>query len=515
MAHTLTLADWLDRLRPGQTPIFRHTKTSLLALRDKLDRIGMRDVTSLVLADPLACLRLIYLANNRVSRHFSNEVATVEHAVMMQGLGVYLDKVAAFPVLEETSIGQQPDSLASLYRLLRLAQHAAWQARDFAVLHTDVRAEEVEVAALLYYAPEFLFWLDAPDTARELARLRRVMEPQAAEREALGFELEPLRLMLLEAWRIPEVIRDMLDARHAQRSRNIILRACLDIAHRSRHGWWDEKLMADYEALAGIENTPVEVVASIVHRNAVRVAHHGAWIPAPPAAAWLPMLPGLWPYEQAAAEPRPTSEKETAGTQPVATASGSATQTVPTPLAQPPAGNETACLAPDAAAFEAVVAEIERHLDGSLNLNQMLALVLKGLHRGLGLSRVVFAMVTPDGQRVKSRFTLGVGAQEALRHLEFPLQSPDLFGRLMTKMQGVWLNADNQARFWPMVRPELQAMIGEGEFLAMSLFVGAKPFGLIYADRGRTGCRLDPPTYEGFKRLCLLAGRGLACLRSG
>lgn len=508
MAHPLTLEDWLGRLQPGQTPVFRHTKAALQALKRRVDQVGIREVTSLVTADPLATLRLIYLANNRVSRHFGNEVATVEHAIMMQGLGVYLDKVADFPVIEETPIGRQPDSLASLYRLLRLAQHAAWQARDFAVLHTDVRAEEVEVAALLYYAPEFLFWLDAPDTARELARLRRVMEAQAAEREALGFELEPLRLMLLEAWRIPEVIRDMLDHRHAERSRNIILRACLDIAHRSRHGWWDEKLMADYEALAGIEHTPLEVIVTTVHRNAVRVAHHGAWIPAPPAAAWLPMLPGAWPHEPTAAETRPAAVKATPSAPPAALAA------TPPATGPQPAG-EAACPTPDPAALKATVQEIERHLDGSLNLNQMLALVLKGLHHGLGLTRVVFAMVTPDGQRVKSRFTLGVPTHEPLRHLEFPLKSPDLFGRLMAKMQGVWLNAENQARYWPMVRPELKAMIGEGEFLAMSLFVGDKPFGLIYADRGRAGCRLDAPTYEGFKRLCLLAGRGLACLKAG
>lgn len=507
MAYTLTLEDWLRRLQPGQTPVFRHTKTALCALKKRVDDVGLREVTTLVLSDPLATLRLIYIANNRVSRHLGNDVATVEHAIMMQGLGVYLDKVTGFPVIEETSIGRQPDTLASLYRLVRLAQHAAWQARDFAVLHADVHAEEVEVAALLYYAPEFLFWLDAPDTARELARLRRVMDTKAAERQALGFELEPLRLMLLEAWRIPEVIRDMLDARHAERSRNIILSACLDIAHRSRHGWWDEKLMADYEALASIEGMPVEVVINTVHRNAVHVARHGAWIPAPPAAAWLPMLPGPWPHEPTAAETQ--------------LAAGEAAPLAPPPAqaASPPAterqtaGGAT-CPRPDPAALKAAVEEIERHLDGSLNLNQILALLLKGLHHGLGLSRVVFATVTPDGQRVKSRFTLGVPTHEALRHLEFPLKSPDLFGRLMAKMQGVWLNAENQARYWPMIRPELRAMIGEGEFLAMSLFVGNKPFGLIYADRGRAGCPLDTHTYEGFKRLCLLAVRSIASLKA-
>lgn len=512
MADSLSLQTWLERLKPGQTPIFRHTMASLLALKDRVEQIGAREVASLVLADPLASLRLIYLANNRVSRHFGNEVATVEHAIMMQGLGVYLEQVAAFPVLEDTPLGRDPETLASLYRLLRLAQHAAWQARDFAVLHADVRAEEVEVAALLYYAPEFLFWLDAPDTARELARLRRIKEPEVAEAEALGFALEPLRLMLLEAWKIPEVIRDQLDTRYAQRSRNIILRSCLDIAHRSRYGWWDEHLMADYQALADIENTPLEVIVSTVHRNAVRVARHGAWIPAPPAAAWLPMLPGPWPHEQQAeTEANGPAVAATQGTgappsPPKATAHTSTNQVVEQA--------DAVCMRPDPAALEACIRNIEAHLDGSLNLNQMLAIVLKGLHHGLGLSRVVFALVTPDSQRVKSRFTLGIGAQEPLRHFEFPLYSKDLFGHLMTKMQGVWLNDDNKARLWPMVRPELKAILGEGEFFAMSLFVGNRPFGLIYADRGRAGCRLDSDTYNAFKRLCLQAVRGLAKIKA-
>jgi HD-like signal output (HDOD) protein len=514
MAHALTLETWLERLKPGQTPIFRHTKVTLLAMKPRVDQIGAREVANVVLADPLASLRLIHLANNRVSRHFGNEVATVEHAILMQGLGVYIDQVATFPVLEETPLGRDRDSLNSLYRLLRLAQHAAWQARDFAVLHADVRAEEVEVAALLYYAPEFLFWLDAPDTARELARLRRIKEPAQAEAEALGFALEPLRLMLLEAWKIPPIIRDMLDARHAERSRNIILRACLDIAHRSRHGWWDEHLLDDYQALADIEGTPLEVIVNTVHRNAVRAARHGAWIPAPPAAAWLPMLPGAWPHEQ----PAPVSEPTPA--QPAAPAPAAAPSPPPPKLAAPAVATEAqaeapACMRPDPAALQACLQGIEAHLDGSLNLNQMLALVLKGLHHGLGLSRVVFAMITPDGLRVKSRFTLGVGAQEPLRHFEFPLHSKDLFGQLMTKMQGVWLNDDNRARLWPMIRPELKAMFGEGEFLAMSLFVGERPFGLIYADRGRSGCRLDGATYTDFKRLCLQAVRGLAKVKSG
>jgi HD-like signal output (HDOD) protein len=514
MAHAMTLEGWLALLRPGETPIFRHTKQALLALSDRIDDLSAREPAGLVLADPLASLRLIYLANNRTSRHFANEVATVEHAIMMQGIGVFMDKVRDFPVLEDTPLARDPESLGSLYRLLRLAHHAAWQARDFAVQHADIRAEEVQVATLLYYAPEFLFWLDAPDIARQLARLRRVKETAEAEAEALGFPLSPLRLMLLEAWKIPELTRDLLDEKYAERSRQTILRACLGIAHHSRNGWWDEHLLRDYQALAAVENRPVETIIATAHVNAVHAARYGAWIPAPAAATWLPMLPGPWPQEKVE-----ETGNERGATPPVAQAAAPA----PKPAARPAApaapaasvAEKPGCLKPDQDALRECLEGIESHLDGSLNLNQMLALVLKGLHHGVGLSRIVFAMVTPDGLRVKSRFTMGVPGGDPLRHFEFDLHSRDLFGQLLTKMQGVWVSGENKARLWPMVSPKLQAMIGEAEFYAMSLFAGGKPFGLIYADRGHAGCELDGASYADFKMLCLQAAKGLGKIKAG
>ena len=146
-------------------------------------------------------------------------------------------------------------------------------------------------------------------------------------------------------------------------------------------------------------------------------------------------------------------------------------------------------------------------------LNQTLAVILKGVHVGLGLSRVLFALVTPDGKRVKCRFTLGIPGNDPLRHFEFNLDSPDLFGRVMRKMQAVWVNEENRGKLWPMVDPGLRKQIGRGDFYAMSLFGNGHPVGLIYADRGHGDCELDGKTYDDFKRLCIDAAKGLGTIK--
>lgn len=480
----MTLDQWLERLRPGETPVFRHTKEALVALAPRGDKASAKEIAAPILSDPLATLRLIYLANNRSSR-YGAEVSTVEHAIMMQGVGVFLEKARDLPVLENTPQGRDKATLSSLYRLARLAQHASWQARDFATLDLDTRAEELQVAAVLYYAPEFLFWLDAPDLAELLALSRRKLPSAEAETQILGFALPPMRDMLLEAWKIPETTRELLRTEQNGNPRRAILWAALGIAHYSRRGWWDERLLANYQVLADEVNKPLDEIIAIVHGNALRSARAGSWVPATPAATWLPLEPGEWPPEK---EPEPKVESGMEGTADT---------------------SHVSCPMPVRSVLDETLAAIESHLDGSFNLSQMLAVILKGLHAGLGLSRVLFALVTPDGKRVKCRFTLGIPSDDPLRHFEFSLVNKDLFGILMTKMQSVWINEDNRGKLWPRVSPELRARIGRGDFYAMSLFASDKPIGLIYADRGHGDCALDARTYDDFKKLCLEAAKGL------
>lgn len=514
MADPLTPAPeaLLARLKPGETPIFRNTKLAILGLRKRGDTLSAKELARIVLADPLATLRVIFQANNRSSRSLGGDIATVEHAIMMQGVSPFLNAAGSLPVLED-NLGANAKSVeASLYRLLRIAQHAAWQARDFTVLTADTRAEEVEVAALLYYVPDLLFWLQARDVARQLARMRRGMAYHEAEQAVLGMPLARLRLDLMTAWKVPDVSRDLLDPELVERPRQSILDSCLGIAHRSRHGWWQEALAEHYLGLARVVGVPLEQVTSTVHINAIKVARYGRWIPSTPAAAWLPMEPGPWPPEPEADddEPAPQATTVKVAKQPAATAS------TPPVAAPQPAEAKAACALPDQAVLQETLRTIEIHLDGSFTLNQMSAQILRGLHTGLGLSRLLFAMTTPDGKRIKTRFSLGIPAGDPLRHFEFELGGKDLFAQLMVKAQGVWMKQDNRAKLWPLVGPRLQGMIGEADFFAMSLFNAGKPIGMIYADRGhgQGNCSLDAHTYTDFKMFCLQAARGLSKLKT-
>lgn len=519
------MSAWLERLQPGDLPVFRRTREVIEAMTERRESLTARALASEILADPLATYRLLHTINLKVGERYGTEVTTVEHALMMLGIGTYIDTARRYTLLEDTPAGRDAYLMRTLHALTQRAQHAAWQARDFAVLHADVRAEEVQVAALLHAMPEYLLILRAPDSARQLFRLRSRIGAKAAEMQVLGARFDALRPALLERWHFPQTLLDLFSPRNGVRARQIVLAACLDIAERTQTGWWDEQLIQDYHALAGVENFPIEHIIATVHGNAARAARACIWLSATPAATWAPMIPGPWPpdpeEEALAAEPAQAKGAEQAAplrasypprtpSPAKAPASGAGLPAAPIQPEAPAEPAPAICPMPDRQVFQQTFKSIESHLDGSYSLNQMSAVILKGLHSGLGMSRIVFAMLTPDRSRVRSRFTLGVPVEDPLRHFDFALDSKDLFGQLMGKMQGVWLNPGNRDKLWPMIDPRMRKMIGEGEFFAMSLHHAERPLGLIYADRSHGECGLDPLSYTDFKMLCLQAARGLA-----
>ncbi len=287
------------------------------------------------------------------------------------------------------------------------------------------------------------------------------------------------------------MLAELVDCRNAgiPRAQGVLLG--VSIAHLAERGWYGPQMEATLEAMADNLNLPLETTTWLVHQTAVSAARHWQWYGVPPAAAWLPMLPGAWEEE-----PLPDAAPSLSGAVPE----------------QEAAGDGGACLLPDPVRLQQVMDEISAHLDGSLDLHDMMTLVLQGMHEGLGLDRIVFSLISRDRAALKTKYVHGIPPGSPLRQFEVDLRSPNLFVRLLEKMQGVWFSPANAQTLTPMIPPGVLKTIGEGEFFAMSIFVHGKPVGLFYADRKHGECRLDEHSYIEFKKLCVRAADGLGHL---
>ena len=467
---------WINRLKGQDLPVLRRSIGEIGRLSSRSETITATETAAAILHDPLLTLKVLRLVNNISRGRLTHEITTVEQAVIMVGIGPFFSHLANLTAVEDIL---PKDALQGLLTTMSRAHHAAWQARDWGVFRADLRAEEVYIGALLYDMGELVLWCLAPEQALKIDRLtRRKSTMEEAQQAVLGFHLRELQLALASAWNLPELLRDFMDSGNAvhPRARGVVIAA--SIAHHAANGWHGSQVLADCEVMAGQLRLSLDEMIAIVHHNAVAEARHWEWYGVPPAAAWLPMLPGDWPKEE---------DETTADTE------------------------AEICLAPQPATYQQIMDEIAAHLDESLDLHGMMTLVLRGMREGVGLHRVVFALLTQDRTTLKAKYVVG-GQSSPLGQFHFDLRTPNLFGRLLEKAQSVWLNDSNRSSIGPLIPAAARQVIGDGEFFAMSVFVRDKPVGLFYADRGRSGCTLDEHSYQAFKRLCLRAGEGLAHL---
>jgi HDOD domain len=468
------VAEWLTLLSAdGPLPVLAHQRKALLALEPEIDSISSEQMARTILPDPLLSLNILCAANERHDKHFGTEITTIEHAVSKLGVTPMFERVRRYATVERVLAADEA-SLMAIYAMARRCQHASWQARNWAVMRADVYSEEVWVAATLAFLPELLLTVKRP---KDALRWRDSGADGDAWIRALGVTRGALREPLLRGCHIPELLRELLDPGQMSRSRvrNVLLAARL--AEVAERGWWHPAMGDTVAAAADLLRQLDQDMTDIVQYNMLAVARAYPWNPAPPAAAWLPMLPGEWPEQKAEDGSRAVEES-----------------------ASPFTHRER---------FDAILHEVEAGDAG--DFKTLAGLLLKGLREGLGLNRVLLAQITEDGKWMKPHFTLGVDEESPLRRFGFPLTGNHLFARLAAKPQGMWFGPENRDKYAPHIQAALRSLLGP-EFFVMSLHDRGKPFAMIYADRGEGGAKLDNAAYVSFKLISLRTGQRLARL---
>ncbi len=474
-----TIEQWVDELKDADLPVLEHSLQTLRDLASNPEQISAGQISSAVLHDPFLTIRILRDANTSVHNRFDTDITTIEHAVMMLGIKQFFDRYTDLPTIE-TRYQDKPDILAGIRRTLFCSYHAAYQAWELAILRQDVRAEEVFVAALFCSMGEPLLWAYFPEYMIHLETIwqKNLVPYEQAQRETLGCLITDIQQKLAEAWQLPELLRAFLDQENMMRPRVIGLDLALSIARHAEKGWYRPEIQSMLALVAAVLRISIDEVTTQVHATAVRAARQWEWYQTPAAAAWLPMLPGLWPEE----------EEE-----------------------------EAFLLRPHPHVIEETIQSIKTHSDHSLTLNQMVDIALTGMKEGLGLNRVVFCLITSDRKRIKAKYVRTMVEEERLKlhQFEFHLEDQNLFARVMTKPQGLWLHETNRQKFMPLISPELKPIIGSQGFFAMSLYVRQHPVGFIYADRLNNPLPLDEDAYSGFKQICVALSNGLGYLAKG
>jgi len=245
------LATCVDFLSKAEMPILRQTVRKLEEARQNIDKVSGRDITAIVLQDPLMAVRVLAYIQPFRGKHLRSDITTIANAVMMLGIEPFFKKFEA-PTTIETLLKGEPQALLGVLQVVRRVQRASHYAHDWAFERHDMNIEEVALAALLHDLAEILLWCFAPKMAIEIRdRLQadKSLRSVTAQEQVLGFRLFDLQSALCHAWHLPELLNMLMDDTNAQLPRVQNVRLAVNLARHSITDWNDAALPDDFAAI--------------------------------------------------------------------------------------------------------------------------------------------------------------------------------------------------------------------------------------------------------------------------
>ena len=272
-------ATWVYLLSTAEIPVLQRTIEELAHLREDEDRLTARDISRVLLHDPLFTLRvLLYLQERRRPTQVT-DITTVEHALMMLGVTPFFEHFAKLPSVEG-HLAEHPLALSGLMAVMSRAHDAALYAHDWAAVRHDIKADEVAIAALLHDLTEMLLWCFAPQPAlkiQSMLRSDRALRSRDAQQTVLGFKVLELQNALMIEWKLATMLQSLMDDAHATHARQMNVVLAVNLARHSASGWDNQALPDDYVAIQKFLNEPQEDVMQRIQRVALQADTGREW----------------------------------------------------------------------------------------------------------------------------------------------------------------------------------------------------------------------------------------------
>ncbi len=478
---------WIEVMSGAQLPVLGQTLRQIAQLRKDEESVRPRDLSQVVLHDPLMAVRVLRFLKNLPEERLMTEITTVEHAIMMLGVSPFFRTFTNLRSLD-TELASSRNALQGLIAVVGRARHAALHAQEWARLRHDIKSDEVVIATLLHDMAEMLLWLFAPSKAEEIeARLAgdATLRSVEVQRAVLGFALNELQLALAAQWGLPPLITSLMDDYRAERprARNVLL--AVKLTRHANNGWEDAALPDDIEGIRRLVSRPLAEVRQRIFNTALDASRDHEWYGERAPATWLPPFPLA--MEGVASPPGPRSVLSIHNRVKRLLASDADEHLI----------NWAASGAPSTQT-------------PTPGLAALVALTFHGLYKGIGLARQIFFVLDASGAVARSRY-LG-GARESSKFMRHTLpmgMANALTRRLMQDGAIWWSRAENEIALTDL--PREWRLVSDGEaFFAGLIRTDDGRGALLYCDANKGSMALNEERFGQFREICDLLSTKLA-----
>ena len=218
------VGQWAAYFENQALPVMRRSKLLMTALETaEGEFLAPKELSDIVLQDPLLCLCLLREAEHRKSHRLDHETTTALAAILQLGVDEFRTLLLSSP-----EIADDNDGLLQVETRARVASQIA---QVWATGRSDLNPEEVALAALLGGVGDLLLWVYADEIPRKADALLRSGHAQRsaqAQTQACGFTFKQLTLQCAERWKLPGLVIQLLRGSESMRAQ--LTRCCSNTA---------------------------------------------------------------------------------------------------------------------------------------------------------------------------------------------------------------------------------------------------------------------------------------------
>lgn len=444
-------------------PIFGRTVQEVVSVSQD-DGSSAGQLGQAVLKDAAMTTRVLRLANSATYKPAGARFSTISRAIMMLGFDTVRSMCLTVALIDSLVQGVHRQQLT---KVMARSLHAATQAQIVASEMGDPSPEEVFIGTLLYHLGDLAFWCFCGAEGDSLDRSLKKpgYSAEKAQREVLGFTLSELGGGLAREWALGEMLQAAIRNPELSDPRNRCLQLSHQLACATENGWRGEEVARLVRALAELANCKPEQLMDKLHQGAKQAVQNSAIYGAAMVGRAIP-LPEQIKLEDLEAE------------EPV-------TEDYPSP---------------DPALQLQVLRELTSLTQQHSDFNVVMEMILEGVHRGIGMDRVLFALMTPDRASLRAKYVLGDqdGALRQAFHFDLKKRSAELLSHCMGSQESLWVDRQNPPEISRRLSDELTEQLGSRTFFLAPIMVRGKVIGLFYADRLPSQRELDTEAFDSF-----------------
>jgi HD-like signal output (HDOD) protein len=456
------LDEWVNRLTKENMPLFARTVQNVAGTAGR-DDSSFAELAWSILQDPALTAQILKVCNSVYYNPSGERINTVSRAVMRLGFETIKEMCLSIALVETMVIGMHREKVAEE---ISRAFHAAVQSKALASGRKFVNPEEVFIAALLLRIGHIGFWCFAGEVGNQLELAMKDAEQEGqAEIEVLGFKLDWLTKRLSEEWKLSRFMGSVMHDRKA----NDLVARCVRLGHSiaqcAEKGWETPQIKKTIREVQDFLNVSEKEATAAVHESARIAAGITECYGAKLSSRLIPSPDGrvkkVEQVEQIAPEyPKTDHQVQMASVRDLS------------------------------------MLVINKKGD----INTVLSILLEGIYRGIGMDRVIFALLTPDRGNLKGKYGLGWPSESFIEEFQLRLDgsNPNIFGYVLKNPEPNWVTDEPSHEIRALLTKEIYQFIGRDPFFIMPISVKGVAIGIVYADRNLSGRDLDEESFESF-----------------